>query len=77
MQAEDKKYLGIKFVHLLLLSRPETSERAAFIGSLFMQFVHIYYTYISFYFKVSDCDIDEMFTYADADCDGRIRYRSV
>lgn len=45
MQAEDKKYLGIKFVHLLLLSRPETSERAAFIGSLFMQFVHIYYVY--------------------------------
>ena len=28
-----------------------------------------------FVFKVSDCDIDEMFTYADADCDGRIRYR--
>lgn len=42
MQAEDKKYLGIKFVHLLLLSRPETGERAAFIGSLFMQFVHFY-----------------------------------
>ena len=32
---------------------------------------------ISFYFKVSDCDIDEMFKYADADCDGRIRYRAV
>ena len=29
--------------------------------------------YIVFPHQVADCDIDEMFTMADADCDGRIR----
>ena len=42
MQAEDKKYLGIKFVHLLLLPRPEISERAAFSGSFFMFFTGLF-----------------------------------
>ena len=42
MQAEDKKYLGIKFVHLLLLPRPEISERALFSGSWIMFFTILF-----------------------------------